>query len=52
MGQHFLTRKGEFAAAYHLELFALFEKVLLPVFTTLGAELTIKVSLFVLCNFV
>lgn len=52
MGQHFLTRKGEFAAAYHWELFALVEKVLLPVFTTLGAELTIKVSLFVLRNFV
>ena len=52
MGQHFLTRKGELAVAYHWDLFALVEKVLLPVFTTLRAELTIKVCLFVLCNFV
>jgi hypothetical protein len=52
MGQHFLTRKGELAVAYHWKLFALVEKVLLPVFTAQGAEMTIKVSLFVLCNFV
>jgi hypothetical protein len=52
MGQHFLTRKGELAVAYHWELFALAEKVLLPVFKTIGAELTIKVIFFVHCNFV